>query len=318
MIRAPFCDIEYWNSWIEYTIDRIKHMEEVSKEPAANPDYAPQYAFQIVQKHWQLILLRYSRGDAVAELEKHFPSLLTAWEEAKRLHLEILSVDQYRHKFDWSRNLDHYIVCFWLTGLALSVELAEDQWQRLIALMGNEGQDQLLDQVIATRQTQRSIGNSLCHPKPYQHLLDVIVSPADSRANLLKDFVESWYSELNRPAKNKNLSGDTAIYERPYWYKYGETNMDGGAYFGQWCIEAVAVAKAFDVDDQLCLGHPQYPGDLLRPSQATSPDLTRLPKSLLKWQQSNVAEPTATALSPEEVAQFDLSTNWLSRFFRRK
>jgi hypothetical protein len=28
---------------------------------------------------------------------------------------------------------------------------------------------------------------------------------------------------------------------------------------------AVAAAKAFDIDDGLCLGLPHYPGDLLRP-----------------------------------------------------
>jgi hypothetical protein len=206
-----------------------------------------------------------------------------------------------------------------LTGLALSLELAEDQWQRLIVLMGNEGKDQLLDRVIATRQTQRPIGNSLCHPKPYQHLLNVIVSSTENQGNLLKDFVEFWYSELNRPAKDKKLSEDAAIYDRPYWYKYGETNMAGGAYFGQWCIEAVAIAKAFCIDDNLCLGYPQYPGDLLRPAQATSPDKTRLPKALLKWEkQFNVVEPAMFDSNNEVIAQTASSENWLSRLFRRK
>jgi hypothetical protein len=43
-----------------------------------------------------------------------------------------------------------------------------------------------------------------------------------------------------------------------------------GSYFGRWCIEAVAAVKAFGLDDSLCLGHEHYPGDLLRPNEATT------------------------------------------------
>ncbi|WP_081768871.1 PoNi-like cognate immunity protein [Herbaspirillum sp. RV1423] len=317
MIRAPFCDEKYWDKWISFLEEEIASQTETLKHPSANPKYRPQYAFTLVKHYLHLILSKYSRGDSVAELGKHFSPLLAAWEDAKRLHLEILSVDQYHHKFDWTRNIDHYIVCFWLTGLALSLELAEDQWQRLVALMGNEGKDQLLDRVIATRQAERQVGSDLCHPKPYQHLLNVIVSSTENQRNLLKDFVEAWYSELNRPPKNKKLSEDTAIYDRPYWYKYGETNMAGGAYFGQWCIEAVAVVKAFGIDDDLCLGHPQYPGDLLRPAQVTPPDNTRLPKALLKWgTQLNDLAPAMPDSHDEVVAQANPSANWLRRLFR--
>ncbi|WP_433691942.1 PoNe immunity protein domain-containing protein [Herbaspirillum seropedicae] len=317
MIRAPFCNIEYWGSWIDYTIDRIKHMENISRAPAENPKYAPQYAFQIVQKYWQLIFLRYSRGDRIEELGEYFPPLLHAWEHAKELHFEQFPVEEYQRKFDWSRNLDHYIVCFWLTGLALSLNLAEDQWLRLIALMGNEGQDRLLDQVIATRQHQRLIGDRICHPKPYQRLLDAVNASPEDRADLLKDFVEHWYLELNRPPRNKNTSDDVAVHERPYWYKYGEVNMAGGAYFGQWCVEAVAVAKAFYIDDYLCLGHPQYPGDLLRPGTTTPADLTRLPKPLLKWQQSPIAESVTPAPCREEGSGRSVKKSWLARIFKQ-
>nr|WP_241192660.1 PoNe immunity protein domain-containing protein [Ralstonia solanacearum] len=55
------------------------------------------------------------------------------------------------------------------------------------------------------------------------------------------------------------------MYDRPYWHRYGDQNFEGGAYFGRWCVEAVAAVKAFGIDDSLCLGYPNYPGDLLRP-----------------------------------------------------
>jgi hypothetical protein len=121
-----------------------------------------------------------------------------------------------------------------------------------------------LDRVIATRQPGREIGTKLCHPKPYQRLLDAINAPSDKQPKLLAAFVDNWYKELNRPPK-KGLSENTAVYDRPYWYTYGDRNFEGGAYFGRWCVEVVAAVKAFGLNDSLCLGHEHYPGDLLRP-----------------------------------------------------
>ena len=177
---------------------------------------------------------------------------------------DVWTEQQQYTRHAWVVNLDHYIVCFWLVGLALALEIPDSQWQRLLALIGNEGEDELLDRVIAQRQPNRKIGDKLCHPKPYQRLLDAINAPPDKQPQMLFTFVDKWYKELNRPPK-KGLSEDTAMYDRPYWYKYGDSNFEGGAYFGRWCVEAVAAVKAFNLDDALCLGHEHYPGDLLRP-----------------------------------------------------
>ncbi len=190
--------------------------------------------------------------------------MLDAWEASERLGRDVFTPEQQYTRHAWKVNLDHYIVCFWLVGLALALDLPDVQWQRLLVLIGNEGEDVLLDRIIATRQPDRQIGNTLCHAKPYQRLLMAIDAPADLQAKLLAEFVSHWYQELDRPAKPGNAPG-TAMYERPYWYRYGETNFEGGAYFGRWCVEAVAAVKAFGLDDSLCLGHEHYPGDLLRP-----------------------------------------------------
>lgn len=151
-------------------------------------------------------------------------------------------------------------------GLALALELEDGHWQRLLKLMGNEGRDVLLDRVIAARQPGRTLGTALCHPKPYARLLAVLDGPEDRKPALLRDFVAHWYAELDRPPK-KGMSRLTDLEERPYWYD----NHEGiSSYFGYWCLEAVAVVKAFHVDDALCLGHPNYPGDLLRPGGPTT------------------------------------------------
>ena len=264
MIRAPLGNLAFWNEWVEYAENRFKEILSIRERPAGDADYEPQYVFQLAQKNWHQILRRYSRGDAIHELVQYFSPLLDAWEESERLGKDVWTEQQQYTRHAWTVNLDHYIVCFWLVGLALALEIPEDQWQRLLALVGNEGEDELLDRVIASRQSGRKIGTKLCHPKPYQRLLDAVNSPKEYQAQMLFTFVDKWYKELNRPPK-KGLSEQTAMYDRPYWYTYGDRNFEGGAYFGRWCVEAVAAVKAFGLDDTLCLGHPHYPGDLLRP-----------------------------------------------------
>ena len=264
MTRAPIGTQSYWNKWVEFNETRFTKMRENLNAPTGNLGYRPQYIFELAKTHWEQIVRRYSQGDLISGLSRYFQGLLDAWEESEREGHGVWTEAQQHRRNTWAVNLDHYIVCFWLVGLALALDIPDDQWQRLIVLIGNEGEDELLDRVIATRQTGRVIGNKLCHPKPYQRLLDSIKAPKEKQPELLAQFVSHWYVELDRPAKKGNAPA-TAMYERPYWYRYGLENFEGGAYFGRWCVEAVAVVKAFGLDDSLCLGLPDYPGDLLRP-----------------------------------------------------
>ncbi|OQS28602.1 hypothetical protein B0T40_24830 [Chromobacterium haemolyticum] len=264
MIRSLKGDARYWDEWTRYNDEEIQRMQERIKESAGDSTYRPQYLFELAKENWHQVLSRYSGGGDIKQLAQYFPPLLDAWEESERLGKDVFTEQQQYTRHAWKVNLDHYIVCFWLVGLALALELPDEQWQRLLALIGNEGEDALLDRIIATRQPGRQIGQTLCHPKPYQRLLKAIDAPAEQQAKLLAAFVSHWYRELDRPAKPGN-SPATAMYERPYWYTYGNQNFEGGAYFGRWCVEAVAAVKAFGLDDSQCLGLEHYPGDLLRP-----------------------------------------------------
>ncbi|WP_231409495.1 PoNi-like cognate immunity protein [Ralstonia solanacearum] len=264
MIRSERGDQAYWDEWVEYAEERFQAVHDSLKTVAGDTSYEPQYLFNLAKGYWHQMLRRYSRGDAVSQIARYFPPLLDAWEEAERLGKSVWTETQQYSRHAWALNLDHYIVCFWLVGLALALNIPDDQWNRLLQLIGNEGEDALLDRVIASRQAGREIGTRLCHPQPYRRLLEAVNAPREKQGELLFTFVDNWYVELDRPAK-KELSEKTAMYERPYWHRYGDQNFEGGAYFGRWCVEAVAAVKAFGIDDSLCQGHPNYPGDLLRP-----------------------------------------------------
>ncbi|MCG6578114.1 DUF1911 domain-containing protein [Pseudomonas sp. AF32] len=269
MIRAPLGDSHYWSKWVEYGDKRIVEALETARTPAGDPDYAPQYVFIIAQNHWHQMLSRYSAGRPIADLPRYFPGLLDAWEEAERLGASVWTPEQQFTRHSWRVNYDHYIVCFWLIGLGLALDIPDDQWQRLLALIGNEGEDVLLDRIIASRSPERKVGAVLLYPKPYGRLLAAVDAPVDTQASTLQAFVSHWYQELRTGAKSGS-DPQAVNFKHPYWYTYGDENFEGGAYFGRWCVEAVAAVKAFGLDDSQCLGLEHYPGDLLRPDGPSS------------------------------------------------
>ncbi|MCA7928494.1 DUF1911 domain-containing protein [Burkholderia cepacia] len=263
MTRDSLAPRSYWDKWIEYSHNRIADMLARCKEPSANPGYRPQYVFELALNHLELILNRYSRGDSVTVLSQYLPGLLDAWEESVKLGESVFTDEQKALRRSWARNLDFYIISFWLVGFALTLEIPDDQWRRLINLIGNEGEDVLLDRVIASRDHDRKIGAELRHPKPYKRLLDAVNASASDQPRMLRSFVENWYRELDRPDKK---GGVPAIYAKPYWYGFDE-NIDGGAYFGFWCVEAAGTVKALNLDDSLCAGLKHYPWDLVHGDQ---------------------------------------------------
>lgn len=252
---------EYWDEWIAFSMSRIERVRKVREtEVSRNPAYEPQYIYDLALRHLRLTLQRYSRGDRIDSLTQYFAGLLDAWEEAERLGKDVWTEREQRARHSWEVNLDHYIDCFWLVGLALTLDIPDEQWRRLLDLVGNEGEDELLDRVIASRQPDRRIGAELCFPGVYDSLLGAVNTPVGQQAEQLREFVDHWYPRL----KGAGHASLPSTYRTPYWYSYGDHNLGGGAYFGRWCIEAVAVAKAFAIDDRLCLDHPYYPGDLLQ------------------------------------------------------
>ncbi len=268
MIRAEIGSSTYWSMWIEKDGKwLLSANEKLSGEVSRNHVYEPQYVFNLAIDSMRLAIRKYSAGAPIRDLSPHFPGLIDAWELSNRLSDEICREHKLQSCRDWDfslANLNHYNWCFWLVGLALSLDLPDALWLRLLALIDGEGQDVLLDRVIASRSPERRIGTRLLHARPYARLLRAIDAPLPERAPALRDFVDHWYAELQRP-RPKNARAPTI---EPFWYHYGDPEshpLETGSYFGRWCIEAVAAVKAFGLDDSLCLGHEHYPGDLLRP-----------------------------------------------------
>jgi hypothetical protein len=270
-------NINYWRERVAKDFAWIEKAEKLLSEPSQNPVYDPQFSFDLSRDILRLILRRYSQGDSVSEIGQLFPQLLDTWELSNDLADGVCAEHNLKTCRDWVfdlSDLNHYIWCLWLVGLALVLHIPDDQWNRLLALVGGEGNDILLDRIVASRQPSRVIGDVLLHDKPYARLLKTIDAPKEQQAILLKEFVNCWYTELNRGGK-----------QQPWWYQYGDPEkhpLEKGSYFGRWCIEAVAAVEAFGLDDSQCLGHPHYPGDLLRPN-GPSTHTPQLEKKARSW-----------------------------------
>ncbi|HEF4760091.1 TPA: DUF1911 domain-containing protein [Pseudomonas putida] len=270
----------YWSKWTKSSVENVaKNLEQINTPPG-NPVYRPQFVWDTSKDILRLILRRYSQGDPVAEIGHLLPKLLDTWELSNDLADGICAEHNLKTCRDWVfdlSDLNHYIWCFWLVGLALVLRIPDDQWRRLLALVGDEGKDTLLDRVIASREPSRVVGKVLLHGKPYARLLKAIDAPQEQQDVLLQEFVDCWYPELNRRGK-----------QQPWWYQYGDPEkhpLEMGSYFGRWCIEAVAAVEVFKLDDGQCLGHPHYPGDLLRPNGPSthSPPLENKSRSWFRF-----------------------------------
>ncbi|CAD6547583.1 PoNe immunity protein domain-containing protein [Paraburkholderia sabiae] len=186
--------------------------------------------------------------------------------------------EQQLSRRSWSTNLDKYIVCFWLTGLALTLSIPDDQWQRLTALMGNEGEDVLLDRIISSRDHGRRIGTVLCHPKPYARLLATVNALPPDQPRMLRSFVENWYAELDRPAKKEGWRQfTTAPIGTDLMNLFRVGRILGSGLSKQW-----RRSRLLQLDDSLCLGLPHYPGDLLREADPTSLEADELAEPFLE------------------------------------
>ncbi|HEY0287618.1 MAG TPA: PoNe immunity protein domain-containing protein [Pseudomonas sp.] len=262
MIRATLGDKQYWDDCETMDMQWIERASKIISEPSANPVYRAQFTFDFAKHHLRVAIRIYSNGGNIPEMANYFPGILDYWELSNRESDKICAENNLQTCRDWVfelTDLNHYLWCFWLVGLALVLEIPDDQWLRLIALIGEGGHDVLLDRVIAYRQPDRVIGQTLLHTKPYARLLKAIDAPQERQAGLLLAFVAHWYPELNRRGR-----------QQPWWYIYGDPikhPLEMGSYFGRWCFEAAAAVKVFGIDDSNCIGHEHYPGDLLHPSE---------------------------------------------------
>lgn len=161
MIRAPWGNKQYWDDHEAKDLQWIERVSKILSEPSANPVYRAQFTFDFAKDNLRAAIRGYSSGGNITTIATFFPGVLDAWEISNRESDKICAENDLKTCRDWTfelTDLNHYIYCFWLVGLALTLEIPDEQWLRLVALIGDGGQDILLDRIIAYRQPEREIG----------------------------------------------------------------------------------------------------------------------------------------------------------------
>lgn len=236
--REPLMDQAYFDRWVAYDQERLPEMEAKIAASTAPPANKARYRYSIFRTHYEFLILRYSRGEEIAALAEFFPRVVES--------LERFEPEDGQKRLNFRESLEEYEVALWLVSLALIFEVEDALFERLLALIDNDGQDQLYELLVGVRVGNRPPAGRLLYPRPYQLLFDATQAAPPARAKLIGDFLRTWYPEM-RDA---------------YWHE-SHRGPDGGGFFGYWCIEAAGVVKAFDIDDTSFRRMRHYPKDLL-------------------------------------------------------
>lgn len=223
--------------------DGLRHIAETVP---ASPKHRAQFLFSWFSYHYEILLMRYSRGDDLKGLRDYFPEVIKAWEWAHQNEIDAFTPYEIMRRKQFDQNLDFYVICLWMVSLGLCLKIDDRLFQRMLALCGNEGRDWLFETLAGARIKGRQPAAALCYPKTYQLLKFAIeADEPGERDRLMNAFLLRWYASLSKT----------------YWHD-NHNGVDGGGYFGYWCFEAAGAANACGLDDHAWRELPHYPKDL--------------------------------------------------------
>ena len=240
----PSKPLEYFNSFVAFSTELIEERELKLNNDPAQFVKLQNVLNTIFSESYQRFVARYSRGDAMAELATEFPGLIRKWEG----YLQHPAHEPFEFDIPITadvRYLSNYTLALWMLSWAYLFNLDEALWLRLVACIGNAGQDLLVERLILHRlpwlAAQRPAATQLVYPKAYQPLYDALDVPPAEQAKLVAAFLRGWYKHM----------------KRAYWYN---AHKEGG-FFGYWAWEAAGVTAAFGLDDSTYRDLPYYPKD---------------------------------------------------------
>ena len=241
-MRGKLMDQAYFDRKVAYDDETITEFEQLSEDESKTVVHRTKLKYNVFKKRLHALILRYSRGDAVAELKPLFPPIIPAWKR----YLAAPYSDKFLILAGDTSTLENYVLALWMVSLARIFEIDEALFGRLLKCIGNEGKDILLERLIAGKTAGIAKADTLVFPKIYSPLLAAIDAEAKERPRLFKAFLDNWYRNM-KPT---------------YWYE-NHKGPGGGGFFGYWAIEAAGVVKTFGIDDSSFRDVPYYPTDLV-------------------------------------------------------
>lgn len=234
--REPLLTEFFFDETLDINQEEIPFYNAALKEPSPDMNVSLGYSI-LFGLHYQSLSLRYSRGYSVVELQPDLLAALTALEQYKQF--------PEAEDFFFNGEQDEYMQALTLLSLALLLHVETAVFQRLVAAIGLNGQDYILEWLAGRRLPGRPQTTQLLFPKTYARLRDAIQAPRDIQAQVLKGFLAGWYESLNT-----------------VWYNIHAHRADAAGFRGYWCWEAAAVAYGLGADDDALRPMRYYPADL--------------------------------------------------------
>ena len=246
MARDQNKDEEYFKKRVEFT-DNVIREDMPAVERFHRVEGRAGMASDLVRYCLQEIISRYSRGDAIESIRPAVWQWIEAKEIQQRVHTglppDLSNIRQMYEKL----TLDTVYDALTMLAFGAALRFKKDEQARLIAAIGHQGEDALIDlaaQMLGD--ANRTLSASCKYPKIYQPLLDVWQAEPDQRAAKLQAYAKDWKRKI-KPI---------------YW----SNSLEGaeGAYFGYWCFDIALSAMLLDIDDRGLLNNPYYPKDLVQ------------------------------------------------------
>ena len=250
-MRDTIQNIEYFDKGIAFKQKTIERHKTTLNDLPLHSGRASSL-FSLCERSVMLCTQRYSRGDALEDMEPSIRQMLQLF-QLRSLTLPTLDLEPKTREMWSSLTLSQLYDSLTCLAFAVSMRYPAESYHKLLGYIGHMGEDGLLDRVaVQMGEKQRPVAAASKFAKVYDALVAVVDASAEARPALLKTYVENWYK--------KHMRGSAL---------HGTDKSE--AYVGYWCFEAALVAMLWNIDDGTFAEHPHYPVDVVRHYRTQAP-----------------------------------------------
>lgn len=248
--RQPFLDAHAYSASRAFRVEEREqcrgYLEAGDLDAAARADN-----LRFVAKiGWEILCLDYTAGAPLRVLAASLDAVVAEHELYVAAHAAATQ-DDGAPAIDLAVQ-DTYIDFVNLLSISILLGRADllPRIQRLVAGTEFDGQDAVIEELLAPFVAERPQPDTWLFDKPYRLLLDAIDEPdVAARSAAMRKYVASWY---------RSLKG-----EAMFWGAHEKVGPDGlTAYRGYWCMEAAALCVIHAIDDRSFASELPYPIDL--------------------------------------------------------
>lgn len=240
MQREPLRDSAYWQEWIKDCIDAVQERQDKLKVTPFPEKWKKNSITQSLYYDCKrLITLKYSGEASVEEIKDDYPQLIEAWVAYNQ---NISTGDNKKHLLLTN---DYYRVLTLISwGIVFNAPV--DLFQKIANHIHSNGEDALIETLLATKLTGRTTTDKLIYPKSFELLYKATQTKGEEQIALVKEYLSNWY---------KNMKD---------FINYDAHKAKGeGGFEGYWSFETAAIVVLYNIDDSSFRDMDFYPKDMV-------------------------------------------------------